>query len=111
MKSLISAMVVLCASVSFGQQAGYIPYTPGSTGNTQVVNVDQGGIPGYQNYVQPAPPPPVGNQLPVQTWTSGLHEEFRNIHEVRPIQPWETQQVYQNQQVYVPVSYTHLVRL
>ena len=44
----------------------------------------------------PLPPPPAGvpgsmptGGLPVHEWRDGLHEEWRTIHEIRPVRPYE----------------------
>ena len=100
MRAFLGLVLVFVCSAAFGQ--GYVPYTPGSTAvvNQQIVN-PQGMVP-----VQPGPG--YGHPgLPVQEWRDGMREEFRNIHEIRPIQPWETApqyqpQVYQQQQVVYP---------
>ena len=78
----------------------------------------QGGIQGYQNYVQPAPPQVVQQQIveeprhiPQEWIANGYKEEVNHsdVHIVRPLQQWEYPQQYAPQvvqpQYYAPQQY------
>ena len=77
------------------------------------------GIPGYNAIVNSQQPTAVLNQqaivppmypqqeLPVGEWHEGLHESWvhQDVHEIRPIRPWEYPQPVQYPQQYQQWSY------